>query len=68
MPGNGQRKMSVMAVGLLFPLQLFGFVLNLSTNPLQSVAVIALVYLEYIILRNTSVSSIIPCSTEQNGE
>ncbi len=53
LPGNENRKLAVMAVGLLAPLQIFGFVLNLSSNPLQALAVLAIVYFEYKILKNT---------------
>lgn len=53
MPGNNQRKLAVMTVGLLFPLQVFGFILNISTNSLQLLAVAAIGYLEYRILKIT---------------
>lgn len=53
LPGNERRKLAVMAVGLLVPLQLFGLLINIRTNPLQILAVVAVAYLEYRILRIT---------------
>lgn len=53
LPGNEKRKLAVMAVGFLVPLQLFGLILNLATNPLQILAVAALAYIEYRILKIT---------------
>lgn len=56
LPGNDQRKLAVMTVGMLLPLQAFGAILNISTNPLQLLAVAVLAYLEYRILKSTEFS------------
>lgn len=64
LPGNERRKLAILAVGLLVPLQLFGFVLNLFTNPLQIIAVVAVLYLEYRILKLTKTTGMIPGNAE----
>lgn len=51
--GNEKRKLAIMAVGLLVPLQLFGLLINIGTNPLQIIAVLAVAYLEYRIIKVT---------------
>lgn len=58
LPGNDNRKLAVMAVALILPLQFFGVILNFSTNPLEILAVIALFYVEYRVLKVTRMTDI----------
>lgn len=53
LPGNDRRKLAVMVVGMIWPVQLFGVLLNISTNPLQIIAVLALIYVELKVLKAT---------------
>ncbi len=67
MPGNDRRKLSVLSVGLLVPLQLFGLILNITINPLQILAVVALLYIEFRILRLTGSPNTITEYDENTG-
>ena len=49
--GKSERKLSVLTVGLIIPLVFFGFIISASGNPLGVIAIAAMAYVAYKVLK-----------------